>query len=346
MIHNFNHVKIEALVGISGTREIDVLDFSLEHHFNERKTKRMISSLGFEKLRLVNRPLTISDLCVAGALSCIKHTNSNIDDIGVLIFVSQSPDYMVPSTTYTMQSRIGLNENTIMLDLHQGCSGFVYGLFYASTLIELNVCKKVLVCVGDLTDFDGGSFDSQISNALQFGDGAGVALLSYSESENKSSYLIKSYGEKHQVVINPTSGFRYARAYDKEKVGSTSFHLDGAALVEFELDVGVASIKELAFDNNTNLNDLNYIFIHQSNKAVINSMAASLSLNNEKVPFLAQYTGNTSSASIPLGISENISKLDSLTKGKSLLCGIGTGLSCVCGIVDLSNTKVLPALYI
>lgn len=344
MLHGFEHVKIECIAGVTGSKSLDVLTESLKCNIPEKKAKRFISSIGFSQIKVVQKPKTVGDMCIEGAKKCMVASNTSPNEIDALIFISQSHDYIVPATSYTMQNRLGLNNNIIMLDLVQGCSGFVYGLFYASTLIESKICRKVLVCCGDLALRDLDCFVSQKSNNFVFADGAGVALLSFDDKKTSSSYLIKSYGEKSDVVMNQKSGFRYYRSLTPSTMDD--FKINGVELASFEVNEGVACVKEHLSSVHLSFDDLSYLIIHQCNRAVINSFALSIDIDLKKVPFLAENTGNTSSASIPLGITENIKNLPKLRTNKTLLLGIGVGLSIASGVVDLSETLVLPTVYL
>lgn len=344
MFHSFTNVQIEAISGISGAQQIDVLERSIKAGVPEKNAKRTISSLGFEKLRFIDRNHSMADACIAGALQCLKETNTPSSDVGALVVLTQSPDYTVPATSYTMQDRLNLSHDTIMLDITQGCSGFVYGLFYASNLVQSKVCKKVLLCVGDFSDVDGNALAAQKTNSLLFGEGASVVLLSYSDTQVESTYQIRSYGEKYGVVMNPRSGAQCLRNPDKSKFTS-GFQIDGLELANFEIETGSSSIKEILQSKNYSFDDISYAIVHQSNKAILKTIALSLGVDFQKVPFLASQTGNTSSASIPLGITESIQSLADIQNKPTLMCGIGVGLSCACSIVDLKHTKVLPTIY-
>ena len=93
-------------------------------------------------------------------------------------------------------------------------------------------------------------------------------------------------------------------------------------------------------------NDLSYLIMHQANKSLLSALAKTMDLDNNKVPFLAADTGNTSSASIALALSENKDSLTELTVKPALLCGFGVGMSIASVITDMSSTKIYSPVYL
>ena len=193
MLHVFNQSEIKAIVGITGKQIYDAAELCEKYaELDHKKALRLIKSVGFKKVRYLPFATTTSDACVIGAQKIFKDLNVDPKSIDGLIMVTQCPDYLVPATSYTMQQRLGLNSETLLLDLTQGCTGFVYGLMVANSLIETQVCSNILVCVGDVSqsiNLHNGMFLDQKSNLSVFADGAGVALISRNQKANKSSYF-------------------------------------------------------------------------------------------------------------------------------------------------------------
>lgn len=343
-MYSFSHVLIKSIVGISGKNQIDINDFyNPNDELTQHRFQRLIKTLGFRKKRIVNRPFTVSDMCIFGIDSILSNNNICSKEIDTLIFVTQSPDHIVPASSYLIQDKINLRNDVLLFDLLQGCSGWCYALFYASTLIESGICKKVLVCTGDLTFFSEDSKDCTDLGKATLGDGASVTLLEYSEESIDSYYSIKNYGNKRHVIMNESSGCRFFRQLGSEKNSAHGLKMLGPEFAEFALDVMPKEIEQMsvAIDN-----DFSYVIAHQSNKYLLNSVCSILNYDISKMPFLAENTGNTSSASIPLALSENISLLSDVFKKKTIFCGIGVGLSCVIASVDLRKSLILPPVYI
>lgn len=343
-MYSFSHVLIKTIIGVSGKTQIDINDFyNPDDKIAKQKFQRLIKTLGFRKTRIVNRPFTVCDMCILGIDSVLRTSNVNSKDVDALIFVTQSPDHIVPASSYLIQDKVNLRDDVLLLDLIQGCSGWGYALFYASNLIESKICKKVLVCTGDLTFFSEVNKNSTDMGKATLGDGASVTLLEYSEETLNSHYSIKNYGDKRHIIMNESSGCRFFRQLDSEKKSVSGLKMLGPEFADFALDV---MPKEIALILDAINNDFSYVIAHQSNKFLLNSVCSILNLDISKIPFLAENTGNTSSASIPLALSENLSLLSNIYKKNTIFCGIGVGLSCVTASVDLRNTLIIPPIYI
>lgn len=126
------NVKIS---GISACVPKQVEENTSFHLFNEEEAKKFISTTGVERRRKADNNICTSDLCVVAAEALISALNWVKDDISILVFVTQSPDYYVPSTSPIIQHRLGLSKNCYALDITLGCSGFVYGMSVVAGLL-------------------------------------------------------------------------------------------------------------------------------------------------------------------------------------------------------------------
>src|SRR5574344_1001158 len=243
MINTFNHVCINAISAAAGKTQYDVEEIC--NTFMEPvKSKRLVKTLGFTKVRGTAITNTSATLCVEAAKDLLNKLNMSPENIDALIFVSQTPDYLVPATSFIMQKQIGLSSKCLLLDLTQGCSGFMYGMFQASSLIECGACKNILVCVGETAckvDF----LDelSQQANVALFGDGAGVALLSYTEKENPFTFSIEANGEFCDVIKEERTAPILQRLHVAMKKGIIpqndnvdGAHINGIELASYAMD--------------------------------------------------------------------------------------------------------------
>lgn len=355
MLHVFNQSEIKAIVGITGKQIYDAAELCEKYaELDHKKALRLIKSVGFKKVRYLPFATTTSDACVIGAQKIFKDLNVDPKSIDGLIMVTQCPDYLVPATSYTMQQRLGLNSETLLLDLTQGCTGFVYGLMVANSLIETQVCSNILVCVGDVSqsiNLHNGMFLDQKSNLSVFADGAGVALISRNQKANKSSYFsIENNGELNQAICNANLGFRYLLS-DKFDLKDASkllagTKIDGAILADYILKVVTKDLARLLDFANLKYEDLSYCIAHQANKTLMNALASVANMPDGFQPFLAENTGNTSSASIPLALSENKDLLPKIREKNTILTGFGVGMCVGSAIVDLTETTILDAIYL
>lgn len=269
------------------------------------------------------------------------------NDIGALIFISQSADYSLPATAYILQDRLNLPKNLIAFDVSLGCSGFVYGLYLASSILNSLGDKKVMVCCGDVRARSKHPKDTG-SGAI-FGD-AGACVIVSKESpirRNHVTFNFHSYGERWESLVYKRSGARYANKVmadpslvDPKNVGEPAF-MDGMAIMDFTLHEVIDNIEELLQAENLSKDDIGAYLFHQPQKLLIDSMANSLGVDPELVIFNSQHIGNTSSASIPLILTEIGRDWNKRKNKKVLMSGFGVGLSVASAILDLDSTICL-----
>lgn len=347
MLRRFDGVSVDGIIGASGTELIDIALMCERLGYEPQKTRRFIKSLGFEQVRLLRRPQTVSDLAQAAVPPLLEALELEPDSLDAFIFVTQSQDYIVPAPTYCLQQPLGLSEEVLMLDLVQGCTGFVYGLFYAATLLSSGVCNKVLVCAGDTSGYDGRQ-KGQEANDLLFGDGLGAAVLSRRPDAAGLWFSLQSHGALHDVIIEPNGRSKYKRSldYDQGHIEDTGTFIDGPRLADYVLNSGKADVLRLLERAGLKSSDISYCIAHQANKTLLKALAGLCALTPEQMPFLAAHTGNTSSASIPLSLSESSQSLSKLKEAPALLCSFGVGMAVASALVDLRRTQILPALYL
>lgn len=360
----FNHVKVTAIGAATGKKQFDVME-ACKDSLGEDKTKRLIKSLGFKKVRAFPLDNTTADGCQALCEQLFSERNLKPEDIDCVVFVTQCPDSLTPATTFLLQTKLGLRKDVLLFDLTQGCAGFVYGLEMASALIESKTCKNAIVIVGDTCCLAHDLSNlAQPANVALFGDGSGLAYLEYSEKASPISFSVVANGELAGTITSKANSIRLYRQklkerlelgmspdeyyeYLKNKADKTrGSKISGTDIALYAIDVVKPEIEKTLSQANLTVDDISKFIVHQANKNILNSLALTLGCAPDKVPFASSETGNTSSASIPLAICENPDMHEELKQKLVFLCGFGVGMTSANAIVDLSQTQLLPALYI
>ena len=191
-------IKDVAIKGISTTvPKTKVDNIELSNVYGEKETKKLIASIGVNTRCVVDRNTTSSDLCLDAAKNLLTSLAWKAEEVNALIFVSQTPDYQLPATACILQNALGLPNNSIAFDINLGCSGYVYGVQIASSLINSGL-DKVLLLVGDTI--------SQIvkpgdrSTELLFGD-AGTATALQKEKGHVLHFELGSDGSGAEHII-------------------------------------------------------------------------------------------------------------------------------------------------
>ena len=133
MMTNIDGIRIKSIACAVPKRKLSLMEYAPDL-FNEKSAKRMAKGTGFSDLRISDESTTTADLCVVAA----EKIFSDIDrkSIGALVFVTQTPDYILPATSHVLQDRLGLRKDVICLDINEGCSGYVTGVFVSAMLAK------------------------------------------------------------------------------------------------------------------------------------------------------------------------------------------------------------------
>ena len=172
----------------------------------EEERAKVISSIGVERKRVAKDNVSASDLCYKAAEKLIEELHWDKNDIGCLIFVSQTPDYILPATSCLLQPRLGLNSECYTLDIALGCSGWVYGLSVLSSLLSHGNIKKGLLLVGDITTRLGCREDT--SYWPLFGDAGTATAVEYVEGASDMYFHTATDGSGAEAIIIPDGAYR------------------------------------------------------------------------------------------------------------------------------------------
>lgn len=335
----FNNAKIKGIVTYAGDKRVDFIESCNDYNLTEKEAKRLSKVMGLSSRYIVSeKNKTTSDLCYEAAINLIKETNTPVEKIGGLIFVTQSPDYSSPSSAISLQHRLGLSNATACFDMNLGCSGFVYGLATSYGFIEAGI-ENIILCVGDVASKLVEPSDHVVAPIM--GD-AGSAIL-IERSPSKSIFNLYSDGSGYDALIIPNSGLR---SNSKFKDQGSFLRMDGAAVFDFSIKRVPSMIKNILNQDNLSPDEIDYFLLHQPNKYMLQNIKKRMSLDNNKVPHLTQSVfGNQNSASIPGTINGFMGEEYSTKNITSLIAGFGIGLSWGAGIIETESIYAPKTFY-
>jgi 3-oxoacyl-[acyl-carrier-protein] synthase-3 len=316
----FNNAEIKGVVTVAGDKKLDFLSTHSDFGLSQSEAKRLARVMGLSSRYVVSGDQTTSDLCFDAAQRVIAGTGTDVDKIGGVIFVSQSPDYASPATAISLQHRLGLSNSSVCFDMRLGCSGFVYGLAAAYGFIEAGL-ENILLCVGDVASKLVDPADHVVAPIM--GD-AGSAIL-IQRSPSKSLFNLYSDGSGYDALIIPNSGLRK----DPKFAGKAPvITMDGASVFNFTLKSVPPLIEQIMASARVGEDEIDYFVLHQPNKYILQNIKKKLKLDGDKVPHSTQSVyGNQNSASIPGTINGFLGEAYSSRKLTSLVAGFGIGLS-------------------
>ena len=176
------------------------------HLLSDEEKEKLIASIGVEEKRVADAETCTSDLCCTAAKRLLAELGWRRDEIEILIFVSQSPDYILPATACILQDRLGLPQECYAADLSLGCSGWVYGMSTIASVMSAGKMKKGLLLAGDTTTKLGSSKDKTYEPL--FGDAGTATALSYSEGYRGLTFHTATDGSGKDAIIIPDGGYR------------------------------------------------------------------------------------------------------------------------------------------
>lgn len=202
--------------------------------------------------------------------------------------------------------------------------------------------KKVLLCAGDI----GRPYSNpeDVSTRSIFGDAGTAAVIG--ESDKRMLFHINTYGERYDAIIVPRGACRKpkAREQDGMRIKENYTNMDGVAVMDFTLKDVPKHVEALLTAYHISKESVGLFVFHQANQLILNSLAESLGVPAEKVPFAAGEIGNTSSASIPLVFTQWSGRFKKDSLQRVLLSGFGVGLSIASVITDVSETIFLKTV--
>lgn len=321
-------------------------------HLDRETLNKYIETVGVVHRHCAHHDGSIctSDLCHASADRLLEVLGWNREDVGLLFFVSHTADYKLPSTACILQDRLNLSKECMAFDSPLGCSGFVYGLSVAASIMQTGNVKRALLLVGNTQSFYASPLDK--STALLFGDAGSAMALEYDEQAVPMRFHLQSDGSGAEVLMVPDGGCRHPfnqdslqMEYFDDGIGRTRLHekMDGGAVFTFALFNVPKSLKKLMTKFEVDANAVDYLLLHQANKFLCESIRKKLKFPSEKTPYNIQEYGNTSGATIPLLMVTNLANELQAGKLRLLMSGFGVGLSLGSAFIE-TDKIIVPEL--
>jgi 3-oxoacyl-[acyl-carrier-protein] synthase-3 len=296
---------------------------------------KILEKTGIEARRVAGPDETAADLALEAARRLLSTGACAADEIDFLIFCSQAPDYILPTTACVLQERLGLRRDIGALDFNLGCSGFVYGLSIAAGLIAAGAARNILLLTADTYSKYINPRDKSVRTL--FGDGAAATLIG--ASDNGSSvgpFVFGTDGRGAKDLIVEAGGFRTPRCAETavendDGMGNVrsrdDLYMNGANVMNFTLREVPRTYRRLLDLAGLDACDVDHVVLHQANKFMLDALQKKLGVPDEKLPRFYDTVGNTVSSTIPF-VLEDLLASGRLERGmKVMLIGFGVGLS-------------------
>ena len=317
---------------------------SLSEVFGAHSINKIIGSTGVERRHVVLDECS-SDLCFSAAERLIADLGIDKSSIDTLIFVSQTHDYTLPATACVLQERLGLPMHTAAFDVAMGCSGYVYGLWMAASLLSGGGSKRALLLVGDTISKIVSPADRAV--AALFGDAGTATLLDHDPDAPAIPFVMGTDGRGAQNLVVPAGGYRdrsgkSVQTSEEGVRGPFDLYMNGAEIFAFTLARVPALVSALHEANQESGQAIDKYVFHQANRFMLDHLVKRMKLEREKVVLDVKDVGNTSCASIPLAISLHKGKPGGHISGRFMLAGFGVGYSWAGCVAEFDNVWISP----
>jgi len=266
---------------------------------------------------------TAVDLAFEAGTKLLHSDIVNLEEIDLLILVTQSPDFVLPTSACILQDKLGLTKRCMAFDINLGCSGFIYALSVAGGLIESGVATKGIILCAD-------TYSKYIAKNDRtcrpiFSDGASAVFVELSKTDDIGPFDFGTDGSGFDKLIVKGSGARNPNLIKNKS--TSNLEMNGSNVFLFTMNVVPKSINNLLSRTSKTLDDIDLIVFHQASKLVIDNIIKKLSLDEKKVFINYASIGNTVSATIPIALKDASSQGRLKAGDTVMVVGFGVGLS-------------------
>ena len=321
MYGEFDNIKICGIASAAPKRVVD--NEIIAEKLGNRRAKKQVALTGIKHRHLMDKGQSAADLsCVCGE-KLLNELGWNRDEIRVIVNVTQSPDFHTPSTAMLIQKRLHIGQDCLAFDVNLGCTGYVSGLQIISALLQ-NTGGKGLLFVGDGRYRE--MMEVPTTDSLLFGDGSSATAVEI-EKGNPLFYAQKTDGERYQLISVGLDG---------------TLTMDGNAVLLFSLNEVCQSIRDMRQHYSISEDSIDFYILHQAQKLILDGIARECEIDLNKVLRSYEEYGNTSTATLPFTICNNVDEIKKKERVRFFLCGYGVGLAWSNVVLDMDTKHIYP----
>lgn len=303
--------------------------------FPQWSPEKIESKTGIRNRYIASSTEFASDLAYEAACKLFARGGFDCRDVDYLLFCTQSPDYVLPTTACLLQSRLGLSTSCGSLDFNLGCSGYVYGLSVAKGLVESGQCRNVLLLTGET--YSKHIHPENFSVRSIFGD-AGTATwigsdqYATGQSGALGPFVFGTDGSGFNRLIVRKNSLRESDVDPKNSDGC--LYMNGADVYSFTLRTVPNAINRLLEVSDMKMDEIDFFVFHQANRYMLENIRLKMGIPEDKFIYAIRDFGNTVSCTIPIAIRTALEKTPGFG-GKVMLVGFGVGYSWAATILHL-----------
>lgn len=340
--YKFSGKKISGILSVIPKRTVRFIDEIGNYGFSRERSIDLQETIGFGERRIVEDGECGSDLCARGLEHLFEGRRLDRNDIGAIVYVTQTPDHFMPPTSTILHGKLRCPRDVLCFDINHGCAGYIYGLLQAFLLLEI-LDKKIVLLNADTLSRRSCPYDRNIYPII--GDAASVTIVENAPGADDVYLNMQTDGTRSHWLIIPAGGFRKPSTESTREIrglpdgnrrSEDDLYMNGAGIFTFTQTEVPLTIRELFRFSHKDMASIDYFMFHQPNRFMLQKLAGKLGLPEDKMPNnIVEKYGNSSSVTIPLDICHNIADLALRKKLSICMSGFGVGLSWGTVIMDV-----------
>jgi 3-oxoacyl-[acyl-carrier-protein] synthase III len=276
-----------------------------------------------------------SDMAIEAGRRALAAAGCDARSLDAIIVSTTSPDMAFPSTACYVQRGLGCR-GIGAFDVSASCSGFLYALSMANAMISSGQVGTCLVAASEVKSRFLDPHDP--STAMLFGDGAGAVVVRGEADRHPIpvgilGVRLHADGSRHALIRVPAGGSRMPASAETVKNGQHVLHMNGAPLFRVAVRRIEQAVHDIVKEFGLRLDDIKQVVMHQANGRILAQVADRLGVSHDRLSSVIEYSGNTSSASLPLALDAAVRE-GKITSGDLVLLGaFGGGLTWAAGLI-------------
>ena len=297
---------------------------AISAQFPEWNSEKILQKIGIEQRYIAQEDECASDMAAKAVLNLIAEHHLDKNAIDFLLLCTQTPDHILPTTACIVQEKAGLPTSCAALDINQGCSGYIYGLSLASSLIASGNFKNVILVTADT--YTKYIHPKDKGNLSIFGDAATATLVSTEGAYCIGKPTLGTDGTGAENLIIRNGGTRSPRNENPDDLDNF-VDMKGGKIFNFIIKRTPEVVYNNLKTNNLDIKDIDLFVFHQANTHILNKVREEMEIPEEKFVIEMRYYGNTISSTIPIAFSEYLRKYPQKASEKIQFVGFGVGYS-------------------
>lgn len=288
----------------------------------------LYAKTGIHSRRIAASGETAADIAERAARAVLQSASCDRHSIDTLVFVTQSPEFILPSSACILQHRLALRDSVAAFDVGLGCSGFNYALWLSRALLTSQQARKILlICAETYSRY---CDPHDITTATLFGDGAAAAILQADETDTLATIgasVLGTDGSGADDLIVRQGGARSRAGPSPPGAQHPILSMDGPSVFRFALDRVRTACDELLANVHLAWSDIDVVLCHQANRFMLQALQKQFGLDDSRMPIDVCDIGNLSTASLPVHIARWLDSPRESAVKHSLAVGFGVGYS-------------------